>query len=496
MTITAPPPAAEPADPLRAVAMVVRQALPSRVVLLIAVALLVSPALVSGLRWLVRDEGLDEPGMLVGVFWLGALMTLWSGAIHRLLLQNDPVIARMVPGQAAALRQAVLWLWVLALVLCVPGLLLFGTSLISGLALAAMALVVLARAMHWPQLFAIIGPAFGLVSLLRGWEGAAHWWRGLIDGPWRLAVVAGIAMLGALALLRLLHDGGARHRRLFDALQRRRDPGMGWGSWGHGGACLSPRRDSLLVRWHYAPHDRWLSRLSAGAPASMAARAMVALGPQLNPRTAAMSAVWTLAVVSLLAGVIGLFASYRFASVLEGIAVGMGYGGGWAWMGLLMGMRMNLWHSRGEQALVSLAPGVQRGKALNRVLLRHMTLFVALQFLGFWLAPLLLLLVTGSLHGEDFLQALAALAITLPAFLPGLWQDWSRLKGPAGGPFIAAHIVASFIAMALAVVATARGGAWMTGALALVWGVAALRLSWKALRHRHWLAALPAGRNG
>ncbi|PZP30715.1 MAG: hypothetical protein DI603_14430 [Roseateles depolymerans] len=307
------------------------------------------------------------------------LQFLWVMLASSLTEQNHPTLARLAPGHRQQLLRVTMGGW-----LTVSGL---GTLLLwAGLpplpfSLATLWLVHSALGVYlfwavrqwqlwllsWllPSLFFSLNLGHRLQPL---WQSLAQLWQGQ-------PVLCGLLAAALLATL-LAHGlgrGDARHRANYELFTRMRramrgqrgGPSTGFAAWGRPG------------EWLTAPVERamafWLHRsLTSATPAraSVMRRAEIVLHGSQHWLRQGLTVLLILAFVGLCLGVAGMLAGPHFGKNWKSGAFGMAIG--------LMSMGINpafmlpamLWHSRREQALLRLLPGMPQGKSLNRAVAR------------------------------------------------------------------------------------------------------------------------------
>lgn len=424
----------------------------------------------------------------------GALMSVWLGLIGSLLEQNHPHAARFVPGHLKGLRQAALLSWAvvtpaaallqwaaLSQILSWPAMLLGGAALF----------VYLAWALRWWPLWMamFVGPAvFGLLQLR---QRLAPLWSWLFDAwqaqPWSLTA-SGILVL-AWVLSRLFSNGDDAHRS----------------AYARGSAMRQASRDAMAGKssaqafgrageWLAAPFRRatsvWLAfQLKRARPseASIMSRAEIVLhGNQhwLN-QLLSMNAV---AVVVLLGFGLGYrLAGPGLANAWQQGAFGMAIGIGCAGFNPCFTLPGMLWHSRREQALLTLLPGMPRGRRQNRAIawrqLRH-SLVAGL---------LTVMLLSGLASAAGKPELLSFAFVGLPVMLLCVLRPVATLRAPTAGSALLPSIGYPLLAIGAYLLCDRLGVSlwWVAGVCAaLSAGIAAWR--WRQIQTAP--AALPAGR--
>lgn len=371
------------------------------------------------------------PAVLCGSAAL-ALATLWMAVAGSLLVQNHPHAARLVPGHVRQLREAALATWAattgacaLLLWLGVPAM----PSLPALWLLAALVLVFTAWAMRRWQLWLVVsvGPGlfFGL-GLNHRLAGAGRAWLDLWNAQPLSLLALSLLALG-WALWRLLGDGDAAHREAYACHERLRLASQA-GPGSTRGADVFGRPGEQFARPFQRATAAWLGHLLAQARpahASVMHRAEVVLhGPQH----------WLRQVLSTLVA-LGLAAA-GFAIGFSAFGTGLAQNWKQGAYGMAIGLASigfnpcfalpgMLWHSRREQALLRLLPGMPQGQALNRAVawlqLRHALLA--------WALTTAALAGLASAAGDPALLCLAFAALPLCALC--LLRVPARLAGPS-----------------------------------------------------------------
>jgi hypothetical protein len=437
------------------------------------------------------------------------LTTGWLLTVGSVLEQNHPVLARTVPGHVRRLRGALLLGAgaVLAAVAAIAG-------AVAALAPAASAPVVVmaavaggalvltyaALAMRWPVLWMAmwVAPAF-LGSALadpRTARMAADAAAVVLAPPVLAAATVVIVAACAWLVHGLVQAGGVAHERRYAALRART-------ARTHKGAARGLEQflsDGLLCRLS-ALRDRLYAaatrrRLARGG-ASPAARAMLAFGPAAHWTAQAGAIAGVGATILVLAA---LLARMPASTPLGGLVTGFSVSLVFTCSRSALNARAWLHATRGEQALVMLAPGVPRGGALNRAIGRRL----AVQFLAGWaiglagvaLMPLLLRhTVAFGAPGASgsWPQFAMMLALAQLLLLPSMWRPWHRTP-PATPATIFVLVLATSLA-ALAALALAHAGVLPIGGAGAALAAAAIVLAgrrWRRMRAEP--SMLPVGR--
>lgn len=424
-----------------------------------------------------------------------ALFGLWVMLLANLLEQNHPVNARLVPGHLRRLRQAALvgWLLISGTQGTLVWLALAGKVPLAPLLLAAAAA---GAGVGWSQrhwLWAIVlymGPS--LIVPLHLHERLAPLWHALVElwqlQPWAWLALS-LTMLGVL-LMRVFGSGDDTHRAQHQARERllkaARDSAVGnragIASLGGAGEWFAWPVEALAARWLF----RLLARAQP-TPASVMARAELALhGLQHWLRHALTLGLMLLGVGLGGALAIGLLSDHANQAL---VAATPGFAFTFALIGCMpaFALRNMLWHTRREQALLVLLPGMPQGAALNRavafVQLRH--------FLLAWGVTTLLL---GGLVALTDMPSLLSLSIAaLPLGVLNLTQSPATMRAPT--QWTASRPVLAFL-LACAVLwglcAFMNALIWPLMAASVLLSAALLASRWPRLSLAP--SALPAGR--
>ena len=423
-----------------------------------------------------------------------ALFGGWVMLLVNLLEQNHPTTTRLVPGHLRRLRQATLAAWLLMSV--TQGLLawwaLDGKAPLSALLLATAAVGVAAAwaQRHW--LWAIVlymGPSFVAPHLN---EHLAPLWRPLADiwqaQPWACLALS-LFVLGAW-LMRIFGTGDIGHQKAYERRQRALKLARS-GMSGNRATVGSPGRAG---DWMARPADtlaaKWLARLLARAQpqqASVMARAELALHSQQHWLRHAVGVGLALPCVglgfALFFGLLGVAPHDIFFSAVGGIGLVLAIAG----FSPGFGLRNMLWHTRREQALLVLLPGMPQGRQLNQAVafmqLRH--------FLLAWAVTTLLL---GTLLLQTGNAALLSFSVAaLPMGILNLMRPPATMRAPT--PWTTSRPVMGFFllnAVLWALCAWLDGLVWLLAGVSLVLSAVLLAWRWRTLGQIQ--AALPAGR--
>jgi hypothetical protein len=429
--------------------------------------------------------------------WVGAgalLLAGWAMLVGNLLQQNHPTLARLVPGHVGRLRAALLVAWaILALVAAgVPGFA-FDAPLAWACGVAA-ALAVLAAAVRWPLIW-LVGIALPFVmAWFLDWDGHDAIVTALRE-QWQSAdwlVTAIVATAGVVVLTLMIRTGGTSHAASFEA---RRRLGRAWNAGLAGGAtttsagCWRP-----LGRFTARPYALWMRHLLARGDSPVTSRLLLGLGPATHWTSRVFESFWFLLFSGGLCLLMGSIVGGRMRvymlpwiafTVLTGICTPA------------LQAVPKLYHTRREQALLVLLPGVPRGARLNRWLAWQMSL-------TFLVAALCGLAMAWALNAfadsiEPGVAARATGGMTLAiaaALLPQVawqWRRWARLRD-AGGSGQSVPVLAPFVVGVAVLALHARTGiAWSTFGIALA-AASLVYCAWRWWRMGREPSALPVGR--
>jgi len=418
------------------------------------------------------------------VFGLITLAGAWGQLVSSTLNQNHPSFARLMPGHPRRLRLTlVLSFLALAVAAELAGQALHASGV--GLATAA-SLAFIAAGVRWPLLWAATGLIGFMPMLPRHLSSGA---KGLLaDLLHAAAAPLGLAcVLAAVAifLASLVRDGDGAHQALYERLQKRRRAVK---SSMAGEVVQSGWCGRLFARGYLRDFERTLASADAGHITFE--RQMLALGPQAHASTLAQGLVVFMIILAI------VFVGLRLGDVFRfGDKVGEGFANSlFGLLGVLMGAATQLHASvirrRNEQALVSLLPGVLRGRAFNRrFALALMARYLALWAIGAVVIGLVLLMFSGTQY------ALIAFSVTLLGGGLVLLRDWTGgalLKGWMG----------AFVYLPISIAAMAARWAMESGRLSIPGFLLIAALVLLPLYAWRWRAAMrapmawPAGRRG
>lgn len=424
-----------------------------------------------------------------------ALMSLWMAIVGSLLQQNHPHVARFVPGHLRRMLIAALATWAgvslasaVLLWLFLPSLPAFPLLLLGTAAL----LTFMAWAMREWQLWLVvsIGPAlFFSAGLDRRLAPLGTLLRELWQGQ-PLTALAGSLLALAWLVAQLFGRGDAAHRVSYarhEGMRRAAENSMrgkapGAAAFGRPGQWLSRPFAIALAAWQR--HVVSQARPTAG---SVMQRAEVVLHGRQHWLYQAIGAMLALGIAAIgfaiAFALAGRGLSQHWTQGASGMAIGL------ASMGFnpCFALPNMLWHSRREQGLMRLLPGMPQGVALNRavawVQLRHAlvawTLTTAVLALLAWAA-------------DD--AALLCLAFgALPLSTGWLLRPPSRMKAPSAWATVLPVLGFMLMGWAMYVLHKKLGTPLLAlASLSLVTSVALGAWRWRALVAAP--AALPAGR--
>jgi hypothetical protein len=438
---------------------------------------------------------------LVGLLGLCSVVGLFIHQFAALLRLDHPHAAHAVPGHRSAVRLAALLAWLAGVALCamvtaLVATLVWQANARAGLAAAlaaATVMLLVAAAYRWWWLWVLIG-VLPTSMAIPGWSGAvvkaASWAHGVWQGQ-PLTVTLLVLVAQGLALVGLFGHGDAAHVRSYAQRERLRL------SAAHSRSGKATPL-SALGRWGEWPgrplqrlSDAWLARLCARARptvASVMARAEVVLYMNQHwVRHLAMVAFVQVLLVACMALVVA-WAGVTPATLFKHGQIGISIGLASMALSSLLGVPGALWHSRREQALLMLLPGMPQGQALNRTLARRQ----AQHSLLIWSATLPGFVLVAWFGAAPEILAFALVVLPLLAWM---WRDASRLQPPR--PALAAWphalcLLAGALSMALL---RWQPVAWLPW-LAVVLGLTAALLRWRWKSLAMLPQALPAGRLG
>lgn len=382
---------------------------------------------------------IDGPWRWVIACMIGALVLAgaWMVLTNSLLEQNRPQAARLVPGHLLRVRQAALLAWGLGSLLPVAASTLLLDSPVPP-ALALLASSGLLTFMFWALRHAWLWWVLTLYLPLPRPAQLAWLWDGLAD-LWQansLAVLALALLAQGVLMWRAFGNGDAAHQKRyasqvrFRQLQSLAAQGKQTGivAWGGRGEWMARPFERIASAWL-----RHVTRRADAGQRSVMARAEIVLHGQQH---------WLRQLLSM-SVVLGLvLAGFSIASLLlPGLPIwlqgstGIGIAILGTGLSACFGLPGMLWHSRREQALLRLLPGMPLGPALNRAVAGRQLR----QGLIAWALSALAMLVL-AVNADNALLAwlpLAALPFTVlvltraPATMapPNLWTLMMPLLG-------------------------------------------------------------------
>jgi hypothetical protein len=409
------------------------------------------------------------------------LMVAWGALVYGLMVQNTATAARLVPGHAQRLRELMALGWCGVLGTLVGGGALLAADPTTVVWIFGQVMLAIALTVRWPLLAFLIwlwpemtkeyfsGVPAALAELL----GAGY-------GPAMLLAVLLIAWL----LGGLIGAGGAGHLQRQTRLanwRRAVDTGM---PSGDAGAVWN-----WLSRSMSAPYHRAVARLSRSPGSAVWPRVVLVFGPSVDWR---VHACW--AAVAAGVAVVGV-AWLRWMGVPDtrSLHVGevLGPAIGLTCMALapVIGLFTACVRTRREQALVTLLPGLPRGTALNRRLVRYQLTYFAVA----WALAATLETSLMAVIAPPFLPALVAGLVGLWPMAGLLFVDISRLP-PQPNARLGIMLSGMFAGPGLAIAAH-LGLGWPVAVVALTAGLlTAALLAWGWQRLGHLPTALPACR--
>ncbi|MGQ3053491.1 MAG: hypothetical protein ACT6S0_17070 [Roseateles sp.] len=454
------------------------------------VAALLALAVVAGLIWLPLKAAWLLPAAILLVIVHGA----WMAVCANLQEQNHPYAAHCVPGQLRALRQAALLGWALCSVLSTglvwfmlpasgfwPFLLLINS-------LVAFFLLWASRTWWLWLLLALLWPVTGAFSGLFApvWQALTALWASHTLGVLALSLLA-----QAWLVTRAFGNASAGHQASYArrTLMRRAMTQMQFEGMPASAAAWGGPLERLAQPFVTAT-SAWLRHVLAGAdnarPRSVMARAEIVLHGNQH---------WLLLLVSL--GAVALMVLIAFALVLATTDISLalmlsngafGIGIGIASAGFSAGFTLTntLWHSRREQALLRLLPGMPQGRLLNQAVAR-------LQLRDFgvaWALTTLALLALADQTGHFQLLCLPLAALPVAALYLTRRPALMRAPTPLGAvlPWLAFFLLAGLLYVPVRDLGMPL---WLPG-LAMP-ALAAALLAWRWRRLSAAPTALPAG---
>lgn len=413
------------------------------------------------------------------------LFFTWGAAVTALLAQNDPLSARLVPGQLRRLRETTVGTFLFLATAC--GALLgafFGYTQVF-IMIVAVLMLGIAFCLRWPLLWGLWGAPWLLVPFqakppIQATVEALVVWHD--HQPFtQAAVIMGTCCAG---LWPLFLAGGERHDRSWRRTLRVNAP------MSTQGAVRPARPNGLLdalqriSQWAEPLWREHLIRTARPTPASVVARAeLAALRSQHWSVTASITPLIFGAVVVGELAVMARWpdqASQVLHSALPGVSIGLMM----TMMAPHFALAKTLHQTRREQVLLALLPGMPRGEAMNRMLAKRLMW----HHVATWSAGVAMIVLVATLAPDvDLWQAqpllgLDVAAAVLPAGLLA-WPDWSRQPQPSGAR---TTLLTLILLTGMALCAAARSH-WAFSPWWLVLGSAALTCAagawrWRGLR--------------
>jgi len=441
---------------------------------------------------------------VTAVLGLCAVVGLYIMQFAALLRLDHPHAAHAVPGHRSAVRLAALLPWaagvllyglaaavVAALVFQADARAVMTTGLAAGL-VAATVMLLVAAAYRWWWMWVVLSLLPASMGI-PGWSGmvvkAFIWahgaWQAQAPGLTALLLVA-----QGLALASLFGHGDAAHAEAYARRERLRQtlaanrtgkatPVAALGRWGE-----------WLGRPLQALCNAWLLRLCADARptvASVMARAEVVLYTNQHWLRHLAVAVFAQGLLLACMALVVAWVDVPLAQMLKHGHMGISIGLMSLCVSPVVGLHTALWHSRREQALLLLLPGMPQGRVQNHLLARRQLQ----QCLLLWASTLPGFVLVGWLgHAPEVL----ALPLVVLPLLAWLWRDVSRLQQPqtlSAWPYGLSLLLGVLAVLLL----RWQPAAWWPLLLGVL-GLTAALLRWRWQRLASLPQALPAGRLG
>lgn len=448
------------------------------VVLVVVIAAVMGAALIWPGRW-ARIVLTLVPGL--------GLAGVWAAWTLTLLYQNQPQLARLVPGHVTRLRVGLCVGWLLVSLLGTALAALWDVPLVYAWSISTLGTALLAAMMRWPLLWLLtwLGPMAGV------WLHKHDWLQPALDGYTQrpLLYAAGLTVLIPLLLPQLLGDGDEGHRRTYGRNQQwqraLRKAQLGQRVLPHEQGFAPFRWLGRLAQW---PYFTWMQRQVARPTSdNMLARLCLGMGPNAHWVGQVGGLLVFSAVMAAVSAVVLVFGATRADAFLNSAIWGLSIGIMNFATGQVVGLRGTLYQTRREQALLMLMPGLPRGTALNRRLgLRH-----GLQFLGAWVLATAALLAMTSGHWTQTPAMLYCLATLSVAAL--LWGHWAAMP-PLGLMHQMTPFLLPVVLAALAWAAHKKMDAPLAPLTAGLLLLAGLAGWWRWRLQRNAPCMLPAGR--
>lgn len=444
---------------------------------------------------LVMLPNIQARAILTACVLSGTVFGIWINIVASLLEQNHPNAARFVPHHLQRLREAALLAW-LPLSALLGVLLWLSMARLPSLPVlllgsAATGVFVAWAQRQWLLWFLLcFVPAFVLPLRLHvRW---APLWAALGD-IWQAQTWSVLALcmlvLGAL-LTRVFGNGSDAHRAGYARRSCMRKAALD----GMTGQRAGLSAFGIPGEWLGRPFDRiaaaWLRHVVANArptPASVMARAEIVLHGLQH---------WLRQLLGFSLALLFVGLGFAIAIAVAGAKIGLAWQAGSTGMAIGLAsagfnpgftLRNMLWHSRREQALLALLPGMPQGQALNRAVawrqMRH--------FLGAWGLTTLSLVVLAGVARQPLMLCLPIAA--LPVAIVTLIRAPARMKAPRA--WTAVLPTFGFFLLGGALWALSR---WLALPLGLLAGVglagSAALAAWRWRAIGAAPAAMPAGR--
>ena len=401
--------------------------------------------LVPGGLWMTLGEQFGK-GALASIAAM-VLIGIYVAVIQSLLRQNHPHLARLVPDHVHALQRSALLIWLVGAVLSAAiSLWQFGNPLSASLPVLLLMLTT-AWALRHPLLWAFMWVPFPFIGWLSKIPALSQAWQALWvqaqTHPW-LALMLLLAA-GGMLLIQLFGHGDEAHQRRFRRQQTWRAAAKAQKpvtlNWPAGSFFDRLQR---LARLGYTEALRRASASPARGPVRHS-RALLVLGPQSHWATHLAQLALMICIFALIALFAQVFEVRHSSTGHEvGSYTGFIFGTVAYVMSVVQGMRVALYNTRHEQALLSLVPGMARGRVLNRAIAARLML----QFLLLWsLVSLVQFLLVGSAL-LTHRQLLSAAMASLPMGV-WLWSDWSRAKALQGGQLAMLYLLPALLSILL-----------------------------------------------
>lgn len=316
---------------------------------------------------------LDGPKRWAIASAIGCLVLLgvWMVLASSLLEQNHPQVARFVPGHLRRLRQAALLGWAVASLLPVVALwLLLEIPVPPALVLLASSCVVvfllwsarnmwlwIVLALGWP----LMPPLMPYMHPV--WSGLVTLWQANDLGVLALALLA-----QAVLVRQAFGNGDAKHQARYAGLVRMRQLSRlamegkhsGFAAWGGAGEWIAKPFAHLTSAWL-----RHVTQHADAGQRSVMARAEIVLHGQQHWLKQLLAVGFVLGLLLTIFSVAAAMLPGGTNFWLNG-STGIGIGILSAGFNPCFALPSTLWHSRREQALLRLLPGMPLGAALNR----------------------------------------------------------------------------------------------------------------------------------